>query len=278
MRIRKLRGVLLGALLAALLTACGASDALVGGDALYVPDVVSKAQEYHGKEITVDGAYVERGGAAGMSVLATGISTLDNGLDAQPIGDQIWLEGVPESIAGALHQPGDAVYGMVRVRGQFEASGGYGPAQAYQYRIRVVAVEPIEPIRRIEFRVPDDSLGEGKVGLLELMRNPANYHEQTITTQGYYFWNSVIFVLAEGISTEEDGSNPQPIGKVIWMEGFPPDESGKLHLGPNNSFVWGKVEVTGQFKSGGAFGKDGKYTEFLQATSAKAIENVPKAP
>jgi hypothetical protein len=83
-------------------------------------------------------------------------------------------------------------------------------------------------------------------------------------------------VLAEGVSTEADGNSPQPIGKIIWMDGFPPDESGKLHLGPNNSYVWGKVEVTGQFKSGGAFGKDGAYKEFLQVTSATALENVQK--
>lgn len=60
----------------------------------------------------------------------------------------------------------------------------------------------------------------------------------------------MIFVLAEGISYEEDGSNPQPVGKIIWMEGFPPDESGKLNLGPGNppGFVWGLVEVTGPFQ------------------------------
>jgi hypothetical protein len=40
--------------------------------------------------------------------------------------------------------------------------------------------------------------------------------------------------------------------------------------------VWGKVEVTGQFKSGGAFGKDGAYKELLQATSAQSLESAKK--
>ena len=35
-------------------------------------------------------------------------------------------------------------------------------------------------------------------------------------------------------------------------------------------------EVTGPFQSGGNFGKDGKYTEFLQVTAAKSIENIKK--
>jgi hypothetical protein len=245
-------------------------------DAVYVPDLLNKPQDYNGKEITVKGAYCGCASNPSLSLLVLGVSTLDNGLDAQPLGEPIWLEGFPQEITTNLHQPGDAVYGFVQVRGQFEAAGGYGPEQNYQYRIRVASAEPIERVKRTEVRVEATPLGTGKIALLDLLKDPAKYNDQTITTQGYYFWNSVIFVLAEGISTEEDGSSPQPIGKIIWMEGFPPDKSAQLHIGPNNSFVWGKVEVTGQFKSGGAFGKDGKYTEFLQATDATPLENVQK--
>jgi hypothetical protein len=61
------------------------------------------------------------------------------------------------------------------------------------------------------------------------------------------------------------------------MEGFPPDVSGQLNVGPNTSFVWGKVEVTGQFSGGGAFGKDGAYPAQLvldpsNPASATALE------
>ena len=91
----------------------------------------------------------------------------------------------------------------------------------------------------------------------------------TITTQGYYFWNGIIFVLAEGISTEQDGGSPQPIGKAIWMEGFPPDEFGQAARRAKQQLcvgAWSRSPA--DFKSGGNFGKDGKYTEFLQVTSA----------
>jgi hypothetical protein len=252
------------------LAACG------GSDGLYVPKLLERAQEYNGKDVVVDGAYIGRGGTPGSTILALGVSTLDNGLDAQPVGEQIWLESFPPEAAHNLHQPGDAVYGFVRVRGRFEATGGYGPENQYKYRIVVTSAEPIEAVARTEVRVADASLGAGKVALLELAKDPAKYNGQTITTQGYYFWNGPLAVLSEGISTEEDGSSPQPIGKIIWMDGFPADESGKLHLGPNNSYVWGKVEVTGQLQSGGAFGKDGAYTEHLQVISAEVLETIQK--
>ena len=250
-----------------ILVACGSEPGL------YVPKLLENPQAYDGKTVTVDGAYLSRDNA---SVLALGVSTLDNGLDAQALGEPIWLDGFPQEASRNLHQPGDAVYGFVRISGRFEASGGYGPDQKYKYRIQVASAEPIESVQRTEVRVTNAALGDGKLAFLELLNDPAKYNDQTITTQGYYFWNGPLAVLAEGVSTEADGSSPQPIGKIIWMDGFPPDESGKLHLGPNNSYVWGKVEVTGQFKSGGAFGKDGAYKEFLQVTSATAIENVNK--
>jgi hypothetical protein len=56
------------------------------------------------------------------------------------------------------------------------------------------------------------------------------------------------------------------------MEGFPPDKSAELTVGPNNSYVWGKVEVTGQFQSGGGFGRDGAYNALFQVTSANPIK------
>lgn len=248
--------VLVGAL--PLLATCG-SQSGNSGASLYVQQVTANPGAYAGKEITVDGAYVWRPGDPSTSVLALGVSTLDNGLDAQPLGDAIWLEGFPAEVTEHLHRPGDAVYGFVRVRGEFSATGGYGPGGQYQYQLNVKSAEPIERVRRVEQRIDDRPLGDGKVSFFELQRNPERYNGQTVTTQGYYFWNGVIYVLAEGISTEEDGSSPQPLGNPIWMEGFPPDQSALLNLGPNNSYVWGPVEVTGVFQTGGGFGKDGAY-------------------
>jgi hypothetical protein len=279
MKYHRLYTLLLAAFLlgALLLAACVPLGTLTGSD-LYVPELIAKAQDFNGKQVTVNGYYVRRSGEPNVSVLAPVVSTLDNGLDAQPAGDAIWVDGFPDAALAGLHQPGDAIYGLVRMSGQFDAAGGYGPGGAYKYQIRVASAEPIEQVRRTEVRVSAATLGDGKVALLELMKDSAKYNGQTITTQGYYFWNGLIYVLAEGISSEEDGGSPQPIGKQIWMEGFPPDESGKLHLGPGNppSYVWGLVEVTGPFQSSGSFGRDGKYTEFLQVTAAKSIENIKK--
>lgn len=236
----------------------GTALAACAGDStnLYVPDLLDRPQEFNGKDIHVSGAYLDRDG---RQVLALGVSTLDNGLDAQPLGETIWLEGFPREAAAELHSPGDAVYGFVRVQGRFETGGPFGADNAYRHRIIVASAEPLERVRRVEYRIDNRPLGEGKVSLFDLVADPARYNGQTITTQGYYFWNSLIYVLAEGVSTEEDGSLPQPIGKMIWMEGFPPSVSGELTVGPNTSFVWGRVEVTGLFQGGGNFGREGAY-------------------
>ncbi|NJO83796.1 MAG: hypothetical protein HC828_14025 [Blastochloris sp.] len=255
-----------------LLAACGAGVLAGGGNAFYVQDVIQDAQMYAGQEITIDGAYVWRPDPM-ISVLALGVSTLDSGLDAQPLGEPIWLENFPAEVTSDLHQPGDAVYGFVRVTGRFETGGAFGPQGSYQHRLDVVQAEAIEQIRYVEHRIEPGSLGEGKVSLFELQANPAAYNGQRITTRGYYFWNTLIWVLAEGVATEEGGSSPQPLGNPIWMEGFPPDVSTMLNVGPNNTFVWGQVEVTGTFQTGGSFGKDGNYQSIFFVESATALEN-----
>jgi hypothetical protein len=254
-----------------LLATCGGQSGGAGSP-LYVQSVTANPTAYAGKEITVDGAYLWRPGDPTVSVLALGVHTLDNGLDAQPLGDTIWLEGFPADVTANLHNPGDAVYGFVRVRGQFAAEGSFGPNGQYRYQLTVSDAEAIEQVRRVENAIREENLGEGKVSFFELQRNPGAYSGQTITTRGYYFWNSVIYVLAEGVSTEEDGSSPQPMGSPIWMEGFPPDQSGELNVGPNNSYVWGLVEVTGTFQTGGGFGKDGAYQSIFNVTSATPIK------
>lgn len=268
-RARLLAVVLLVSL--ATLAGCSGQGGATGG-ALYVQDLLQKAQAFDGQEVTVDGAYVWRPGDPSLSVLALGVSTLDNGLDAQPLGDPIWVDDFPPEETAYLHRPGDAVYGFVRVRGRFETNGGFGPNGQYKHRLQVVQARPIEQIRRVEHTLRRGSPGEGKLSFFDLQRNPEQYHGQTITTQGYYFWNSLIYVLAEGISTDENGSSPLPIGNPIWMEGFPPEQSAALHIGPNNSYVWGLVEVTGTFETGGGYGRDGAYQSLLTVQQATALE------
>lgn len=248
-----------------------ASCGLFSDNTLHIADVTAAYDSYVGKDITVAGAYLLRPGEKPVSVLSSGVSTLDNGLDAQPLGDAVWVDQLSDDILMQLHRPGDATYGFVKVTGKLEA-GEFGPDKNYKYQLAVSSVEVIEQIINKEVRVSADPLGEGKVTIFDLADHPEQYNGQTITTQGYYFWNSAIYVLAEGISTEEDGSSPQPIGKIIWMEGFPPDKSAELNVGVNNSYVWGKVEVTGSFQSGGNFGRDGAYPSFIQVQSATVLK------
>jgi hypothetical protein len=252
------------------LATCGGGS----GDVLYVQDVVTDSQTYVGQEITVDGFYVwrpDRPEAPTTSVLALGVSTLDSGLDAEPIGDAIWLEGFPPEVTEELHRPGDSVYGVVRVTGTLE-SGSFGPDGSYEHRLQVATAQPIERVRYVEHTLDQRTLGEGKVSFFELQENPEQYDGQQITTRGYYFWNTVIWVFAEGIATEEGGGSPQPMGDPIWMEGFPPDLTGELNVGPGNTFVWGLVEVTGTFETGGGFGKDGAYESMITVESATALD------
>ena len=248
--------------------------------ALIVPDLLTNAARYNGSVVSVQGAFLSRTGGPATSVLALGVSTQDNGLDARPLGDPVWLEGFPlEQLRNQLHQPGDAVYGFVTVTGKFETGANFGPDQSYKHRITVTKAESIERITRTEQRVSLAAPGEDKIGLGALADNPGQYANQKIVAQGYYFWNGTVNLLAEGVSAEEDGSNPQPIGKIIWMEGFPPPVSGQLKVGPGSppAYVWGKVEVKGQFLSGGKFGKDGAYPAQIQLDpnapdAAKAIK------
>ncbi|MBC8075207.1 MAG: hypothetical protein H7Y32_03950 [Chloroflexales bacterium] len=265
-RAALLAGLLIAALL---LPSCGFG---LSDNSLYVPDLTDKADTYNGKDVTVLGAYVWRpanAGAAETRVLALGASTDDSGRDAQPLGEfPIWLDTFPDAVAKQLHNPGDSIYGFVRLNGRFEA-GSYGPEGSYKYRLVLADAQPIEQVQRVTKRIDDTTPAAGQVSLFELARNPAQYNGQTVTLQGYYFWNSIIYVLAEGVSTEEDGASPLPDGQQIWMEGWPPPESAKLNVGPNNSFVWGKVEVTATFQSGGAFGKDGAYKSQLTIVDGK---------
>lgn len=250
-----------------LITSCG----LLGDNTLHIADVTAAYDTYVDKEITVAGAYLTKPGAQPLSILAAGVSTLDNGLDAQALGDAVWVDKIPDDVALNLHRPGDATYGFVKITGKLEA-GTFGPENNYKYQIVVSKVEVIEQITRVEQRITNEALSDGKVSLFTLIDKSSDYNNQKVTTQGYYFWNSIIYVLAEGISIEEDGSSPQPVGKIIWMEGFPPDKSAELNVGANNSYVWGKVEVTGSFQSGGNFGRDGAYKEFIQVESATVIK------
>ena len=280
------------ALLGWLMLALAACD---GGPQLFnttptVYDLTQRPAEFANKDVTVLGFYLWKSGDPGMSVLLPGLSTTDGVRDAQPIyasvecapdgtcspsttavgvpsTGAVWLEGFPAEVTTDLHTPGDAVWGEVEVTGRFETGGGYGPNQEYRHRLRVTGAKALQPVERIVATIPPESVDEGEVPFAELVANAAEYNGQEVTTQAYYFWSPATSgLLTEAVSREktpEDaaGLAPTPTGTMIALDGFPPELSAQINVGENNSYVWGLVELTGTFETGGSWGPNGEYQQ-----------------
>ncbi|PLS83754.1 MAG: hypothetical protein CYG59_00320 [Chloroflexi bacterium] len=288
------------AFVALVLTACGGT---AGAFSFNTPptiyDLTQRPQEFAGKEVTAQGYYLWKPGDPATSVLLPGLSTADGTRDAQPIyasvtceangeckpstttvGEAstgaVWLENFPAEVTADLHRPGDSVWGVVEVTGLFEAAGGYGPNGAYRYRMQVRQAKPLQKVERLVSAVKDEPLGEGKVSIFELARAPEQYRDQTVTSQGYYFWSPATQgMFVERVEREKtpenaEGLAPAPGGVTMGMDGFPADKSGELHVGPNGSFVWGLVEVTGTFQIGSF--ADGRYQQQIKVDSARVLE------
>jgi hypothetical protein len=294
--------VLILALAALLLSACGgAASPFSLNTPPTIYDLTQRPQEFAGREVTAQGYYLWKPGDPAVSLLLPGLSTAVDSSDAQPIyasvecqpngeckpstttvGEastgSIWLDNFPAEVTADLHRPGDAVYGVVEVTGVFEANGGYGPDGSYQYRMDVRSARPLQKVERLVSSVPNEPLGEGKTTIFELSTNPAQYDGQTVTTQGYYFWTPATGgSLVESVEREKTGADdtigiaPQQAGVIMGLDGFPAEQSGALNVGPNGTFVWGKVEVTGTFQTG-AFGPDGRYPQQIVVERVTPLE------
>ena len=287
-------------LIALLLTACAESVGLINTPPT-VNDLVQRPQEFAGKEVTAQGFYLWKPGDPATSLLLPGVSTADrSNQDAQPIyasvqcgadgqcqpstanvGEastgSVWLENFPAEVTGDLHRPGDAVWGAVEVTGLFEANGGYGPDGSYKYRLQVSKARPLQQIEREVFAVENKPLGDGKATIFDITADPAKFNGQKVTTQGYYFWSPATSgSLVEKIEREKTpddsvGGMPTPGGVIMGLDGFPPDKSAELNLGPNNTYVWGLIEVTGTLQTGD-FGPDGRYKQQITVESVQVLE------
>ncbi|GIV97085.1 MAG: hypothetical protein KatS3mg057_1742 [Herpetosiphonaceae bacterium] len=267
-------------LLSFALSAC----ALSGNSPETVYDLIEQPERYSGQQVTVLGTYLWKPGNPALSVLVPGVSTTDAGTDAQPLGEAVWLEGFPAEVTADLHRPGDAVYGVVEVTGQFEQGGNYGPEGSYSRRLVVTSARVVERIERITVQAPK-SVPEGVTPLQALFDDPGRYHGQRVTTRGYYFWSpATAGLLAAGVEAEKvdgvsdpqiaaAGINPRPLEPFMAMDGFPPELSPMLHVGPGNSFVWGLVEVTGLFETGGAWGPNGTLQHHFQIEKVTPLES-----
>lgn len=283
-----------------LLSACGGAAGLLN-DPPTIYDLTQRPGEFAGKEITAIGVYLWKPGDPAISVLVPGVSTApESVLDAQPIyasvscdaggtckpsttevgtasTGAVWLENFPAEVTADLHRPGDSVWGEVEVTGTFENAGGYGSGGEYRYRMVVKSAKPLRKVERLVSAVENKPLGEGKVTIFDLSANPDQYNGQRVTTQGYYFWSpQTQGAFVEKVEREKDGDNaaglaPLPGGVIMGLDGFPAEKSEQLNVGPNGTFVWGLIEVTGTFETG-SFGPDGRYKQQIKAEDIRVLE------
>lgn len=295
------RRTLLGCVLL-MLAACGAPSILSNPPTIY--DVTQRPAEFANKDVTIQGVYLWKPGNPGMSVLLPGVNTADDVRDAQPIyasvecasngsckpsatvgvpsTGAVWLDGFPADVTADLHTPGDSVWGPVEVTGRFENGGGYGPDKGYRYRMQVKSARALDKVERIVATLPKQPLGAGKVAFLDLTARPEQYVGKEVTTQAYYYWSPATSgLLAESVSREKTkdspaGLNPMPTGKQIALEGFPPELSKQINVGENNSYVWGLIEVTGTFETGGKWGPGGQLNQRLTIKDGRVKVLEPK--
>jgi len=285
---------------ALLLVACGGTSGLLSTTPT-IYDLTLKPGEYNGKDVTAIGVYLWKPGEPGMSVLLPGVNTLpDSVADAQPIyasvscdasgacklkeqeagtpdTGAVWLDQFPAEVTADLHRPDDSVWGYVEVTGKFESGGNFGPDGQYRNRMTVTSARALKKVERIVSGVENRPLGDGKTSIFELAADPAKYEGQRVTTQGYYFWSPATqgsFVeKVERERSEESAAGLAPTagGIVFGIEGFPAETSGRLNVGPNGTFVWGLVEVSGVFQQG-AFGPDGRYKQQIVVDQVTVLE------
>lgn len=267
-------------------------------------DLTQRPSEFANKDVTVQGFYLWKPGDPAISLLIPALSTADGVRDAQPIyasvecasdgsckpsttavGEpstgSVWLEGFPADVTADLHTPGDAVWGEVEVTGRFE-SGNFGPDGSYRYRMQVTGAKALRKVERIVSTLPNPP-GGAVTSFLDLVASPDQFAGKEVTTQAYYFWSpQTSGLLAESVSREktpEDaaGLDPRPTGKIIALDGFPPDLSAQINVGENNSYVWGLVELTGTVETGGPWGPNGEYQQHITIKDGQVKVLEPKA-
>ncbi len=251
-----------------LLGSCGQGPA-AGNVPFY--ELVADPARYHQQEVTVLGFYYQKDA---QQVLVIGVRTDDGFQNPVPLGEAFWVEGMPGAVLDQLNAASGAIYGMVEVSGRFETGGAFGPEG--QYSSRVVISDParvvaLEAAQMVEEWVPADIDVPGAVTLAELVAHPEQYSGQLVTVVAYYYWTPQTWVLAEGIRSLDGVHNALPIGKQIWVDGFPADVSADLHVVGNEN-VHGLVKATGWFETLGGYGANGAYPYRLNRPTAEAIE------
>ncbi len=261
-----------------LLLACTA-----GSGSVPFYELVADPSRYSGQEVTVLGFYYQK---EGEQLLVIGVRTDDGFQNPVPLGQAIWVEGMPQEVLERLNMASGAVYGMVEVTGQFEA-GAFGPEGKYPARLLIRGPEQVvalEAAQMREDRVPADLSLPDTLRLADLLQNPEAYRGQVVSVVAFYYatpkpspaevrQKGYTSVLAEGIRSLDGVRNAVPIGKQIWVEGMPPDVPPKLHQA-ESGIVHGLVRATGIFQIG-KYGPGGTYPYRLNVRQAEPLGPPP---
>lgn len=277
------------------LASCGGAPS---NAASTVYDLTLRPQVFASQDVTVLGVYLWKPGDPSTAVLLPGVSTAPVGVsDAQPIyasvacqpngpcapsntvgvptTGAVWLDNFPAAVTADLHRPTDSVWGDVEVTGRFER-GNFGPAGAYQLRINVSKARAMPKIERVVSALDKaQPLSAGAVSLFDLADRPGDFVGKAVTTQGYYFWSPATSgLLVEQVTREKNADNtagidPHPAGRIIALDGFPPDVSQHINVGEGNAYVWGLIELTGTFETSGKWGPNGEYDKHFVIDNGK---------
>lgn len=268
--MRRYRWLVMLVIVGLLSAACGAA----GGDQVPFYELVNHPGRYDQQDITVLGFYYQQDLDR---LLVVGVRTDDGFQNPVPLGEPIWVEGMPEAVLEQLNFASGVTYGMVEVSGRFETGGRFGPAG--QVPSRLVIADPaqvvaLEATQMEEAWVPGDLGVPDAVPLTELVAHPGRYQDQIVVTVAYYYWTPQTWVLAEGVRTLDGVHNAVPIGEQVWVEGFPPEVSEDLNVirsGDTLENVHGLVKVSGRFETRGGYGPNQAYPYRLVVRSAEAI-------
>jgi len=248
------------------LAACGPA-----ADHVPLYDLIAAPARYDQQDLTVLGFYYQKGAE---QLLVVGVRTDDGFQNPAPLGEAIWVEGMPPAVLAQLNLASGVHYGMVQVRGRFETGGGFGLEGGYLSRLLIGSpadVVALEAAQMEQVWVPQDLDVPEAIPLAQLIDRSKDYTEETITVVAYYYWTPQTWVLAEGIRSLDGVHNAVPIGQQVWVEGFPPNVSGELHVLENN--VHGLVKVTGRFETRGGYGPNQAYPFRLVVHSAEAVKH-----
>lgn len=114
------------------------------------------------------------------------------------------------------------------------------------------------------------------VSFADVIANPSNYNNKSITIEGYYFSGFEITALSGALLPASQPGNVVPQQPLIWISpGLSTDIASQLYQQQNTpsgyTEYYGKVTLEGYFDYGGSYGHLNAYSYQLELTRAKVL-------